>query len=110
MPAPSTGNDSNRPNQQDGAPAATTEANRFADKVQQIRQQVHQRLVRLSNSPQDAEVFQSYLCREDHLCGVRFLLKDCHALWLVDDPVIKVFRQGKLVDEFRVDESQRRAA
>ena len=110
MPAPSTGNTPNRPNQQNGAPDAGTKANRFAEKVQKIRQQVHQRLIRLSNASQDAEVFQSFLCREDHLCGVRFLLKDCHALWLVDDPVIKVFRQGELVDEFSMDESQRRAA
>ncbi len=106
MPTPSTGNHAS-PEEQ---PGTASEANRFAEKAQEIRQQVHQRLVRLSNSPQDAEVFQSFLCREDHLCGVRFLLKDCHALWLVDDPVIKVFRQGKLVDKFTVEEPQRRAA
>lgn len=85
------------------------DATQFANQVAQVRDRVRVRLNRLANAPAHTQMQQSYLCRNDQLCGVRLTVGTCQATWIVGQSTIRLFRDGRPIDEIAFQPARRAA-
>ena len=65
-----------------------------------VRSKSHERLALISRS--DRECLESYLFRNDHLCGIRFRQAFFHADWFIGDDFIRVFRDSNEIGRMEI--------
>ena len=81
----------------------------LADSILRVRGIAQSRLGRFANLDRDV-CRESYLFKNDHLCGIRFYLGSFKATWMLFAPEIEFFRGQNPIGSVGIEPTETRKA